>query len=578
MASELSPRHRATRAAPAHQTHLAPPPPPPELTLAQQLAQISEPAPQDFDPEDAYATYADGRTAAPGDDADGAPLDSADAARADYVDVGPSKLRKRGEAVLDTKYDGKKGSRAALYGDDDEEEEDEDEELEDGEMSGDDDLDDDDEDEMGDFDDLEGEEASGDDDDEELDEDDEDDEDEDASMAPPASTTRRSGPAPAAAAKAKTQDDRAMVKQLKQAASADVEKGRDVKKQLSFCDSLLEARIKLQKAVAAANLLPPPAYGAELLFAEVEDERDELLREVGELGEELFALRETLLTTNDKVELALDFGQARKRKRTGSDVGAYLDETLKDLSKLETAFDPFLRTTVSKWSDKVLAASGLALAKDKKFKAVNQGALAQIDHALASSAGAGGAGERERLVRRTRVRRGEGSVVGRPAGAAAAGEGEEGAEVALDGEKAKAGGKEVDDECFDDSDFYQQLLRDVVESRMLDLDDATLTQLRHATALARGKKVKKNVDTRASKGRKIRYHVHEKVQNFMIPIEAGTWHEEQVDELFASLLGRSFPQQQQGGTTDAPALDPALDDVAPAKAGQIDVGSLRLFG
>ena len=100
---------------------------------------------------------------------------------------------------------------------------------------------------------------------------------------------------------------------------------------------------------------------------------------------------------------------------------------------------------------------------------MNQGALAQIDHALASSAGGGGAGERERLVRRTRVRRGEGAVVGRPA--VAAGEVEDGAEVALEGDKdqAKATGKEVDDECFDDSDFYQQLLRDVVESRMLDL-------------------------------------------------------------------------------------------------------------
>ncbi|KPV74188.1 uncharacterized protein RHOBADRAFT_54041 [Rhodotorula graminis WP1] len=552
-----------------------------KLTLAQQLAQISQPAPQDFDPEDAYATYADGRTPAPGDADDSAPLDSADAARADYVDVGPSKLRKRGEAVLDTKYDGKKGSRAALYGDDDENDEEEDEMEEDeeldGELSGDDDSD---EDEMGDFEDLEGEGASDDDEEEELDED-EDEDDEDASMAPPASTTRRSAPAAPAGSNAKTHDDRAMVKQLKQAASADVEKGRDVKKQLSFCDSLLEARIKVQKAVAAANLLPPPAYGADALFAEVANERDEVLHEVGELSEELFALRETLLATNDKVELAADFGQTRKRKRTSDDAGAYLDETLKDLAALETAFDPFLRTTVSKWSDKVLAASGLALAKDKKFKAVNQNALAQIDHALASSGGAAGAaGERERLVRRTRVRRGEGAVVGRPADAAA-GAVEDGAEVALEGDRVKAGGaaKEVDAECFDDSDFYQQLLRDVVESRMLDLDDATLTQLRHATALARGKKVKKNVDTRASKGRKIRYHVHEKVQNFMIPIEAGTWHEEQVDELFASLLGRSFPQQQQQQQgADAPALDPALDDVAPPRAGQIDVGSLRLFG
>jgi hypothetical protein len=30
-------------------------------------------------------------------------------------------------------------------------------------------------------------------------------------------------------------------------------------------------------------------------------------------------------------------------------------------------------------------------------------------------------------------------------------------------------GKEIDEECFDDNDFYQQLLREVVESRMLDL-------------------------------------------------------------------------------------------------------------
>ena len=58
---------------------------------------------------------------------------------------------------------------------------------------------------------------------------------------------------------------------------------------------------------------------------------------------------------------------------------------------------------------------------------------------------------------------------------------------------------------------------------------------------------------------------------------AGHWHEEQIDELFASLLGRSFPQQQGAKEQDV-ALDPALDDVAPPRAGEIEVGSLRLFG
>ena len=143
--------------------------------------------------------------------------------------------------------------------------------------------------------------------------------------------------------------------------------------------------------------------------------------------------------------------------------------------------------------------------------------MAQIDHSLSST-------ERERLIKRTRVRRGEGKVVGGGKGLVTLEE--ESADAAASNEK----GKEIDEECFDDNDFYQQLLREVVESRMLDLgelcstssrsicslfaaltaislfvrpkDDATMNSLRLASA--RGKKVKKQVDTRASKGRKIR--------------------------------------------------------------------------
>lgn len=71
--------------------------------------------------------------------------------------------------------------------------------------------------------------------------------------------------------------------------------------------------------------------------------------------------------------------------------------------------------------------------------------MVQIDHALSST-------ERERLIKRTRVRRTGDDAVGRVK------------EIVLEGEKAS-----VDVEVFDDGDFYMQLLRDVVESRMLDL-------------------------------------------------------------------------------------------------------------
>ena len=56
----------------------------------------------------------------------------------------------------------------------------------------------------------------------------------------------------------------------------------------------------------------------------------------------------------------------------------------------------------------------------------------------------------------------------------------------------------VDEELFDDTDFYQKMLRDVIDARGNNggADDWMLLQ--------KQKKAKKNVDTKASKGRKLR--------------------------------------------------------------------------
>ncbi|KAL8287556.1 hypothetical protein RQP46_003414 [Phenoliferia psychrophenolica] len=500
------------------------------LTLAEQLAEIAEPAPVELDPEEGYAGFSAERNTDKRD---------LDAARAEYVDVGASKLRKKGEAVYDAKYAGKKSSRNDIF---------------DAQSGSEDEDDDEDEDEeMGDFEDLEaglgesgedsqaesGEEESG---------SEEEEEEEEAPAPVPKAKSKKSSKSSSGKERATTteQDEKAMMSQLKQAASADVEKGRDVKKQLAFSDNILEARIKIQKAVTSANSLPQPD-NAPAYFDLVADELAATLADVEALNEELFSLRKELLLKEPTVELPASLGSSRKRKRGPNGTPAeYLSATLSDLASLETALTPFLRTTITKWSDKVLAASGLAISSAKKFKAssASQNAMAQIDHAL-------GQGERARLVKRTRVNRNLGpaaAVVGK-------------VDQRLEGEKA-----EVDDECFDDGDFYGQMLRDLVESRMLDLDDPTLASLRLASA--RGKKTKKVVDTRASKGRKIRYHVHEKVQNFMIPIDAGGWHEEQTDELFSSLLGRSFPKVAEEEEREEEAK----------KAGEVEVGSLRIFG
>ncbi|KAK6920364.1 AATF leucine zipper-containing domain [Dillenia turbinata] len=69
-----------------------------------------------------------------------------------------------------------------------------------------------------------------------------------------------------------------------------------------------------------------------------------------------------------------------------------------------------------------------------------------------------------------------------------------------------------DPELLDDSEFYQQLLKEFLET----FDPTSSEMALYAMKKLRTKK-RKIVDCRASKSRKIRYNVHEKIVNFMAP-------------------------------------------------------------
>ncbi len=137
-----------------------------------------------------------------------------------------------------------------------------------------------------------------------------------------------------------------------------------------------------------------------------------------------------------------------------------------------------LTRTLEKWSAKVAAVAPSALlpASRKKFTLAGntkegvKSVGTQIEDMFQSGWPA--------LLSRTRLRRSKGHVTT-----------EEGA-----GDK----GSDEDEEGFNDTDFYQQLLRDVIESK------GGSGQL---MASQTRKKSKKSVDTRASKGRKLRFVV-----------------------------------------------------------------------
>ena len=102
---------------------------------------------------------------------------------------------------------------------------------------------------------------------------------------------------------------------------------------------------------------------------------------------------------------------------------------------------------------------------------------------------------------------------------------------------------------YDDTPFYTTLLRDLVSQRSSSMSLANSSSIQTFDAPASSllprptKQHRANLDTKASKGRKMRYTVHEKLQNFMPQEDRGTWGERQVDELFGGLLGRKI----QGG-------------------------------
>lgn len=171
----------------------------------------------EVDPEDAYSH---GFSKAPKRDSE---ADSA--ARSEYVAVDKSQLRQRAQFDMGDKYKGKKASRNDLSFPDHDDEDDHDDESEDeGESEEEEEHDNDDEP----------------DDDESGEEEDEDDEEQEEEQ--PRRKVRK--------------DDKEMLSQLRTAASSDVQKGIDVRKQIAFCDRILEARIKLQKAITAVNALP----------------------------------------------------------------------------------------------------------------------------------------------------------------------------------------------------------------------------------------------------------------------------------------------------------------------------------
>ncbi|KAG0019466.1 hypothetical protein BGZ80_005773 [Entomortierella chlamydospora] len=557
-------------------------------SLAEQLADLSTTTPKDYDPEDIggdsfNSKFNDDSDMGSGDEGG----DKEQAGREHYVSVGKSQLRSKTFLMDDPKYKGKKSSRKValeLESEDEDEEEEEDEEDEEGsddqdddedqdeEMASDDDLDDG-EDLMADFDrdgseenedeDEDDEDDQGDSDENDSDDDGEDEDDGYGNFS--ASGITETSQEMQEELQKIQQEEKELLKNMTKSVTDDVEKGIHVKAQMTLWETLLDTRIRLQKSVSLINTFPQPEIYDEFLTNESAEPLEESKHQLRSFIDTLITVRTSLLRNLPDVKVPKSnkrqLSDLEDEEARNLDDDAWETKAWKDIEALDDSWRSYRNNTLEKWSNKVQIASGIPL--NKKFKAMNQGIMTQISQTMA---------DKERLVKRTQLKRSEYHILGTAPEVKEDEDKDDKTEKTPVVSKLDAHLSNHDEEVFDDTDFYQQLLRELIESRMVDNDDPTSMGMRWA-ALRQTKQTKKQVDTKGSKGRRLRYHVHEKLQSFMAPIPAGTWHEEMIEELFSSLLGR-----RGGGLNDDDDEEEDGQEDKAQEEEEIPDDGLRIFG
>lgn len=339
--------------------------------------------------------------------------------------------------------------------------------------------------------------------------------------------------------------------------STQVNKGLCVKNQLNVWENLLEMRIHLQKCLIAANKMPPHNNYQEMRMEIGKDFTEKVSETKASLGNFLDKLlllqklvrkkypetrkfgnkddgnknsdevangdddeeipsdtdneeqeEETVEVENGKDEEDKGGIPVKKRKLT-ADYEQEIAESFK-------VYKPYRNGVIQKWHEK----TRLVLMKSN---AVSPSIIEHIEHVLR---------DRSKLLKRTQLRRSDYKIIGE--------------KNADDGQATKQESEETpsrisqlyNTEIFDDDDFYHQLLRELIEVKSAGITDPVQLGRQWIQLQNLRSKMKRKIDTKATKGRKIRYTVHTKLVNFMAPIDENTWTDEAKNELYSSLFGK----------------------------------------
>ena len=359
---------------------------------------------------------------------------------------------------------------------------------------------------------------------------------------------------------------------------ADIEKGRAVKKQKTAFDSLLNVRIKMQQALTAANTLPladdiqrQDENPAEGTTAEARSNLDDKVKsrdtasinksQLDAAEQAALNLWKSLTTLRDSLLHAQDKPQKPNRESSTSHRHHDVKSTTSSEALWQIMLDqeqssiPTRHAILNKWSTRLRGSNPGSSSSNHNSninhtRRINPSSsihLRQQQHLqqqslpdLLATDLMPNSTSHNRLIARAHT-------------------------VRSCAPTHSSRGLNTSQDIYDDADFYGSLLQTFLEQRgqhgiggggEIIMGNGANTNGASAAAAgiaadrplffaprwqaAKAAKVKKVVDTRASKGRKLKYTVHEKLQNFMAPEDRGTWDEGQTDELFGSLFGRKI--------------------------------------
>jgi len=268
-------------------------------------------------------------------------------------------------------------------------------------------------------------------------------------------------------------------------------------------DALLDFRINFQIIMDMANRLPGPKDHSGFLESENSEELkiayEEANEEISGLLDDFSALQQKIRARDSLVKVPF-----------GNDgLNTNWEDVYKPQQTLEEAINPML----DQWQSKLIPVN---TKRHFKLKTINQNVRSQVAGTLSGR-------NFSNILRRSQT-------------------------LAENSDKLFGVLPAITPclpEIYNDGDFYTQLIKDRLQSGLstsYSSDPLEMSQKYFKLQqLKKRKKKTKTVDTRASKGRRIRYHVHDKLVSFMAPMPNYYPNQESLmaQILFRHLFGTS---------------------------------------